>query len=78
MDYVTRGEGDEKGIVKLAMDAAINGYNKMDDIMRRHDIPNDLAFAFKLIYQERIAKMEKTATEYLKKHSLLKNPKIPE
>lgn len=60
-EYVQRGEEDERGIVKLAIDAADNGYDKIDEILKRKDIPNDLALAFKRVFGERIKKIETAA-----------------
>lgn len=72
VDYVNRGEADEGGIVKLASDAALNGYDQMDSILKERSIPNDLAKAFKKIYQARITKVETAAKEYITKFNLYK------
>jgi hypothetical protein len=42
----------------------------MDEIVRRRDIPGDLANAFKRVYGERLKKMEETARKYIEKYGL--------
>lgn len=62
-DYIKSGKEDERGIVKLAKHAAVNGYDEMYKLMEQRNIPSDLAFAIQRIYQERIKKMEVAAAE---------------
>ena len=68
-EYVRRGSEDERGIVRLAKDAAIKGYNQMDRIIGSK-IRGDLALAFKRIYSDRLKKMEFAATEYIRKYGI--------
>lgn len=68
-EYVRRGKEDERGIVRLAKDAAIKGYNQMDRIIGSK-IRGDLALAFKRIYSDRLKKMEFAATEYIRKYGI--------
>jgi hypothetical protein len=70
VDYFKRVKGKERGLVKIAFDAVSSGYNVMDEIVRRRDIPRDLANAFKRIYGERVKKMEETARKYIEKYGL--------
>ncbi len=50
VDYFARVKGKERGLVKIAFDAVDKGYNVMDEIVRRSDIPGDLANGFKRVY----------------------------
>ena len=68
VDYFARAKGKERGLVKIAFDAVNKGYNVMDEIVRRSDIPGDLANAFKRVYGERLRKMKDTAKEYIEKY----------
>ena len=70
VDYFKRVSGKERGLVKIAFDAVNRGYNVMDEIVRRSDIPGDLANAFKRVYGERVKKMEETARRYIEKYGL--------
>ncbi|MDI6885566.1 MAG: hypothetical protein QMD22_04315 [archaeon] len=70
VDYFKRVKGKERGLVKIAFDAVNRGYNVMDEIVRRSDIPGDLANAFKRVYGERVKKMEETARKYIEKYGL--------
>ena len=70
VDYFKRVKGKERGLVKIAFDAVNRGYNVMDEIVRRSDIPGDLANAFKRVYGERLKKMEDTARKYIEKYGL--------
>jgi hypothetical protein len=70
VDYFKRVKGKERGLVKIAFDAVNSGYNVMDEIVRRRDIPGDLANAFKRVYGERVKKMEETARKYIEKYGL--------
>jgi len=70
VDYFKRVRGKGQGLVKIAFDAVNNGYNVMDEIVRRSDIPGDLANAFKRVYGERVKKMEETAKRYIEKYGL--------
>jgi len=70
VDYFKRVRGKERGLVKIAFDAVNRGYNVMDEIVRRSDIPGDLANAFKRVYGERVKKMEETARRYIEKYGL--------
>lgn len=70
VDYFKRVKGKERGLVKIAFDAVNRGYNVMDEIVRRSDIPGDLANAFKRVYDERVKKMEETAKKYIEKYGL--------
>ena len=70
VDYFKRVKGKERGLVKIAFDAVSRGYNVMDEIVRRSDIPGDLANAFKRVYGERVKKMEETARGYIAKYGL--------
>ena len=70
VDYFKRVKGKERGLVKIAFDAVNRGYNVMDEIVRRSDIPGDLANAFKRVYGERLKKMEETARKYIEKYGL--------
>jgi len=70
VDYFARVKGKERGLVKIAFDAVGKGYNVMDEIVRRSDIPGDLANAFKRVYGERLRKMKDTAKEYIEKYGL--------
>jgi len=70
VDYFKRVRGKEQGLVKIAFDAVNKGYNVMDEIVRRSDIPGDLANAFKRVYGERVKKMEETARKYIEKYGL--------
>jgi hypothetical protein len=56
--------------VKIAFDAVNKGYNVTDEVVRRSDIPGDLANAFKRVYGERVKKMEETARKYIEKYGL--------
>jgi hypothetical protein len=58
VDYFKRVKGKERGLVKIAFDAVNQGYGVMDEIVRRSDIPGDLANAFTRVYGERLKKME--------------------
>ncbi len=68
-EYVRRGREDERGIVRLARDAALKGYDQMDKIMGSK-IRGDLALAFKRVYSDRLKKMELAATEYIRKYGI--------
>ena len=68
-EYVRRGREDERGIVRLAKDAALKGYDQMDKIIGR-TIRGDLALAFKRVYSGRLKKMELAATEYIRKYGI--------
>jgi hypothetical protein len=68
-EYVRRGRADDRGIVRLAKDAAIKGYDQMDKIIGGK-IRGDLALAFKRIYSDRLKKMELAATEYIRKYGI--------
>ncbi|MBC8520690.1 MAG: hypothetical protein H8D26_01680, partial [Methanomicrobia archaeon] len=68
-EYVRRGREDERGIVRLAKDAALKGYDQMDRIIGSK-IRGDLALAFKRIYSDRLKKMEFAATEYIIKYGI--------
>ncbi|MGB7533992.1 MAG: hypothetical protein WA977_13620 [Halobacteriota archaeon] len=68
-EYVRREREDERGVVKLAKDAAIKGYNQMDKIVGSN-IRGDLALAFKRICSNRLKKMELAATEYIRKYGI--------
>lgn len=70
VDYFKRVKGKERGLVKIAFDAVNQGYSVMDEIVRRGDIPGDLANAFKRVYGERLKKMEETAKKYIDKYGL--------
>ncbi|MEA2074809.1 MAG: hypothetical protein U9O85_03630 [Euryarchaeota archaeon] len=70
VDYFKRVRGKEQGLVKIAFDAVNKGYNVTDEIVRRSDIPGDLANAFKRVYGERVKKMEETARGYIEKYGL--------
>lgn len=70
VDYFKRVRGKERGLVKIAFDAVNKGYNVTDEIVRRSDIPGDLANAFKRVYGERVKKMEETARGYIAKYGL--------
>lgn len=70
VDYFKRVRGKERGLVKIAFDAVSKGYNVTDEIVRRSDIPGDLANAFKRVYGERVKKMEETARGYIAKYGL--------
>ena len=61
-EYVRSGK-DEGGIVKLAKQAAVNGYDQVYKIIEQKNIPSDLAFAMQRIYKDRIEKMEIAASE---------------
>ncbi|RLC93785.1 MAG: hypothetical protein DRI39_04780 [Chloroflexi bacterium] len=62
-EYIKSGQEDDRGIVKLARMAAVNGYDQMYRLMEERDIPNDLAFALQRVYQERIKKVEAAAAQ---------------
>ena len=68
-EYVRRGREDERGIVRLAKDAALKGYDQMDKIIGSK-IRGDLALAFKRVYSDRLKKMELAATEYIRKYGI--------
>jgi len=68
-EYVRRGREDERGIVRLAKDAALKGYDQMDRIIGSK-IRGDLALAFKRVYSDRLKKMELAATEYIIKYGI--------
>jgi len=68
-EYVRRGREDERGIVRLAKDAALKGYDQMDRIIGSK-IRGDLALAFKRVYSDRLKKMELAATEYIRKYGI--------
>lgn len=68
-EYVRRGGEDERGIVRLAKDAALKGYDQMDKIIGSK-IRGDLALAFKRVYSGRLKKMELAATEYIRKYGI--------
>jgi len=68
-EYVRRGREDERGIVRLAKDAALKGYDQMDKIIGG-EIRGDLALAFKRVYSDRLKKMELAATEYIRKYGI--------
>jgi len=68
-EYVRRGREDERGIVRLAKDAALKGYDQMDRIIGSK-IRGDLALAFKRVYSDRLKKMEFAATEYIRKSGI--------
>ncbi len=68
-EYVRRGREDERGIVRLAKDAALKGYDQMDEIIGSK-IRGDLALAFKRVYSDRLKKMELAATEYIRKYGI--------
>ncbi|OEU50218.1 MAG: hypothetical protein BA871_03590 [Desulfuromonadales bacterium C00003096] len=70
VDYFKRVKGKERGLVKIAFDAVNQGYGVMDEIVRRSDIPGDLANAFTRVYGERLKKMEETAKKYIDKYGL--------
>ncbi len=70
VDYFKRVKGKERGLVKIAFDAVSSGYNVMDEIVRRRDIPGDRANVFKRVYGERLKKMEETARKYIEKYGL--------
>jgi hypothetical protein len=70
VDYFKRVRGKEQGLVKIAFDAVNKGYNVTDEVVRRSDIPGDLANAFKRVYGERVKKMEETARKYIEKYGL--------
>jgi hypothetical protein len=70
VDYFKRVKGKERGLVKIAFDAVNQGYSVMDEIVRRSDIPGDLANAFTRVYGERLKKMEETAKRYIDKYGL--------
>jgi len=70
VDYFKRVKGKERRLVKVAFDAVNRGYSVMDEIVRRSDIPGDLANAFKRVYGERLKKMEETAKRYIDKYGL--------
>lgn len=62
-DFVRNGTEDGRGIIALARNAAVSGYDHMYRLMQQRSLPNDLALAFQRIYQERIKKMEAAAAE---------------
>ena len=70
VDYFKRVKGKEQGLVKIAFDAVNRGYSVMDEIVRRSDIPGDLANAFTRVYGERLKKMEETAKKYIDTYGL--------
>ena len=70
VEYFKRAKGRERGLVKIAFEAVTRGYNVVDEIVRRGDIPKDLANAFKRVYRDRILKMEETARRYIEKYGL--------
>jgi hypothetical protein len=70
VDYFKRVKGKERGLVKIAFDAVNQGYSVMDEIVRRSDIPGDLANAFTRVYGERLKKMEEIAKRYIDKYGL--------
>ena len=63
--YFKRVKGKERGLVKIAFDAVNLCYSVRGEIVRRGDIPGDLANAFKRVYGVRygvrLKKMEETA-----------------
>ena len=71
VDYFKRVRGKERGLVKIAFDAVNRGYKVMDEIVRRSDIPGDLANAFKRVYGERVKKIEETAKRYIEKYGII-------
>jgi len=70
VDYFKRVKGKERGLVKIAFDAVNLGYSVMDEIVRRGDIPGDLANAFTRVYGGRLKKMEEIAKKYIDKYGL--------
>jgi len=61
-EYVRSGR-EEGGIVNLAKQAAVGGYDQIYKIIEQRNIPSDLAFAMQRIYKDRIEKMEIAASE---------------
>lgn len=61
-EYIRSGR-EEGGVLKLAKQAAVGGYDQIYKIIEQRNIPSDLAFAFQRVYQDRIKKMELAVAE---------------